>query len=608
MDSQFEFRAAACAAVLLVAACDPSTPVDAKARSLSTGAACESMAGPDAVVTTTIAPTCVNCTVADAERVADGDTGTAAVFTITANATGGIAVRVSQDETFAAGRQAGMILATGRNVSISPSVTIRTYLDGVLQEQGRGSDGPAGSPYTITTTKPFDAVEVAVDAGAITQDGGGLLVEACSGLTQQPGPPSRPEDDGRGYDSAPAAVIADLSTGNNPYHSVYRRPDWKHHPSTVIPGFPADAPALELTFGRDWEADRLLDEPKWRAMQTGVTYWIPGTNLLYLRTRQDDDAYPGIGNESLPYETTNHGVMTAGVIAQACPDCYLLIVSDPEGGYTYPLDFIARNAPWIDVAASTQQQVITALTTPTSLPSTLEGGYVGPLMGPASPYASAAKRWVESGRLYFIAAGNDPITGTGIPPTLDRSVPPWFTIVGGAYAECRGSEADSGRPNEFVSEFVARGPSFTDMNGYETVAGTSFSTPLVATHFAQALKRVRRELGDTREPGTYWAGAPQDSPFLADGKLTRDELYTAFAQAAELFMAEEYTGPCGIDGVATSSQPWVDMGWGYVGAAHAQVAADLILGHATAPPKPAEQAQYMEVYLGAREQTGLLTP
>jgi hypothetical protein len=224
--------------------------------------------------------------------------------------------------------------------------------------------------------------------------------------------------------------------------------------------------------------------------------------------------------------------------------------------------------------------------------------------GPLSEYASAAKRWAQAGRLYFIAAGNTPTPDT----SLDRALPPWFTVVSGAYAACRAHELLSGKPNEFVSEYVAEAPAQNSMDQYATVSGTSFATPLVATRFAQALKIVRETLRDTRAPGTYWAGAPQNSPFLADGKLTREDMYEAFAQAAELFTTAEYTGPCGLSGVPVSATPWLEMGWGYVGPDQAVLAADLILGRIQAPAKPAEQKLYMDAYLGQRQAAGSLTP
>lgn len=389
----------------------------------------------------------------------------------------------------------------------------------------------------------------------------------------------------------PTAVIADLSTGTNPYHEVFRRPLWTRHPSTVIPGFPADAPALPLSFGDDLEANLEKDRELWLALQPGVVYWIPGTNLLYARTRYFSDVTPELPGQPTsgqsPYELANHGTLTAGVIAAACPQCYLLIVSDPEGGSAYSLDYAAGHAAWIDVATSTQQLVL-------STDVDYVPGIFQQLLG---EYAAAARRWTDLGRIFFNASGNNPVTDS-------INLTPDFTLVGGAYAACRGAELQAGRPAEFVAEYVAEAPASNSTTGFETHSGTSFSAPLAASHFAQALRQVRGVLGDRRSAGTYWAGPAQSSAPLADGVLDRAELYDSFAQVAELFTAAEFSGPCGNAGIPVSAMPWLDLGWGYVGSDQAAAAAALILGNQTAPAKPAAQAQFMQAWLALRAALG----
>jgi hypothetical protein len=604
MDTGFLARRVACAAIALLAACDTSRPDDFAAHAKAEAPACTVMGGPGAVVTTNADPACAGCTFAQAELAGDGDITTSATVVMPANVNGGFNVRVTRPgTTFVAGSRAGVQLLISRAVALPPSYVVRTYLDEVQQEESVARQPAPGLPFVIETTKPFNGVELVLDGGNATTAGGVASVyEACSDSALPP--VEEPEDLPSVPQPTVTAVIADLSTGANPYHVVFRRPGWRKHPSKVIPGFPADAPALELTFGPDLQASLDADARKWQDMKPGVTYWIPDTNLLYLRTRNENLSEPdglpdgvSLFGEQHPYNTHEHGAYTAGVIADACQDCYLLVVSDPEGGFTHSLDFIGQHTPWVDVAASTQN---TLAKDPRETPNFA----VSLASGPLSKYASAAKRWAESGKLYFIAAGNEPVQQ----PAFDRNLPPWFTIVSGAYAECRGVEGKSAKPSEFVSEYVVEAPEAGSVDSYETVSGTSFSTPLVATRFAQALQIIRRELKDKRDPRTYWSGKALDSPFLADGKLTREDMYQAFAQAAELFATAEYTGPCGNQGVPTSPTPWLEMGWGYVGPDQPALAADLILGRVTAPAKPPEQAQYMDAYLGAREQAGMLTP
>jgi hypothetical protein len=613
-------------AVLALAACGSSTTTDGtssaeprSAISLPDGNLCTPMAATDAVVTSGSKDPCQGCGVTDAELAADDDMESAATLTLTAAAGGGgVALRVARTaSTFPAGQRAGIYMDIGRTASVgaNPVLRLRTYLADVLQEElsltgaTNGINNAVGSPgaqmFAMDTGKAFDAIEFAIESTAVAGDFSVAVFEACSEVV---GPTAVVAED-TSRQKRPMAVVADLSTGANPYHRVFRRPNWTQHPSKLIPGFPADAPALELSLDARLADAVEQDRQKWLDLPKGVVHWIPGTNLLYVRTRHADEAFPGADHDRLPYTTTNHGSLTSGVIADACPDCYLLIVADPEGGFTYSMNWLGENAPWVDTAASTQHATTV---TPQALGAVAESFVVSPVLGPGSEYASAAKRWAQSGKFYFVASGNTPISATGYPvpiPTTDRSLPPWFTVIGGAYAECRGEEVMAGKPNEFVSEYVARAPAYDSIDDYMTVSGTSFSTPLVATRFAQAVRYVREALGDTREPGAYWAGkAQKDSPYLADGKLTRDELYQAFAQAADLFAADEYTGPCGSNSAAVSSQPWLQMGWGYVGADQTALAADLLLGRAVAPVKPAGQAEYMDAYLGAREAAGSVTP
>jgi hypothetical protein len=396
-------------------------------------------------------------------------------------------------------------------------------------------------------------------------------------------------------------VVADLSTGANPYHEVFRRPTWTAHPSTVIPGFPFDAPALPLTLGPDLQTDLEADAELWKNMMPGVVYWIPGTNLLYVHTRYQDDAFPGAPHDTPAYSTDNHGVLSSGVVAATCKRCYVLIVADPEGGFTYSLNF-TKNLPWVDFASSTQQSFNVAAQ---SVVVIVNDVLINPLTGPISEYATAAKEWAESGRLYFIGSGDTPSSLVNYPvptPTTDNGLPPWFTVVGGVHPDCGAVELMSGSPNEFVSSYSVPTPTLNATTGFTTEAGTSFSTPMVSALFGETLRIVRETLGDIRTSGMYWSGQVQTSDFLSDGQLSREDFYQAVAEAGRLFSSSDYKLPCAELGypIPSGPKPWLEMGWGYVGPQEAALAADLLLGRALPPVKPDEQKSYMNSYLSAR--------
>lgn len=598
---------------LLVAACgDSGSQATVTLEPVVTAKGCARFTDGATATPATIG-TCVNCEVTDEINVIDGNLNSAARMTGSGTVQGGMRITALDRSIHPAGTLAGFVMTLARpGVAANPFAFIRTYRQGVLQEEstlsarsGVGAAAPTiGSSaefFGLRTTKDFDAVEFelssAVLAGAVEVN----IFEACSDFSaiSEPvpieAPPSR------------TAVIADLSTGANPYHDVFSRPAWTQHPSTVIPGFPADAPALRLSLDDSLDVAEEKDAAIWTGIQTGVVYWIPQTNLLYVRTRHTDEAFPGTERE-LPYATANHGTLTSGVIARECRDCYLLIVSDPEGGFTFSLDYLAQHANWVDVAASTQQAAVIA---PTALPEAANALVLSQLSGPFSPYTQAARQWVEAGRLYFVGSGNYPTSLVGYPiptPSGDRTIPPWFTVIGGSYSECRGTELNAGKPAEFSSEYHAVAPANDSSSEYQDVSGTSFSTPLVATHVAQALKRVRTVLGDTRGTGTYWSGTPRGSGYLMDGELSREDIFAAFTDAADLFVSDQYTGPCGSNGVPSSPQPWVEMGWGHVGRAQGSLAADIILGVLQAPAKPVEQRRYMDAYMAARRASVTASP
>lgn len=599
---------------LILAACNSQAPTLEQFNSKGDFSQCRVLGAESIEVTSNIGEGCINCGVSDVNFAGDGDISTSATLSNNTATGEGVSIRVERTDTvFAAGQTVGVIVSYERtSIAENPYMQLRTYLNGEIQESQvisgspTGINGPANSTAEsylaeMPTAHPFNAVEFVLGSGLMAGTFTVHLSEFCSDVV---GPDLGAG--GLGHRASPAAVVADISTGTNPYHAVFRRPDWAEHPSKIIPGFPEDAPALPITLGNKLEQSIQADEDLWSNIQSGVTYWIPGTNLLYLRTRHDDEAFPGV-QRGPAYSLADHGVLTSGVIADSCPDCYLLIVADPRGGSAYPLEMLTKIAPWVDVATSTQSATIIGgvESYPAAIDSLLQ-----PSMGPSSEYAVAAKKWVQAGKIYFNGSGNFPSSAVGYPVPLPllTYLPPWFSIVGGAYEACRSSELMAGKPTEFVAEYRTVAPSYNSIAAYNDVSGTSFSSPFVATHFAQALKIIRNELGDTRSEGRYWSGEPHNSEALADGELTRDELYEAFQKAAVLFWPDEYIDGCPGNSVAVSEQPWVEMGWGYVGFDQARMAADILLGHIEAPVIPAEQQQYMDAYLSIRTAAGSLTP
>lgn len=378
----------------------------------------------------------------------------------------------------------------------------------------------------------------------------------------------------------PGVVVADVSAGTNVYHETFRRPGWTHHPSEAIPGFPADAPALHLTFGDDYAANLAADEAVWAGYEEGRIHWVPGTNILLWTIDPYSSTPSGHGHAF-------HGSATAGAVNDGCPECYILVVQDWDNANGGALEALST-LPWVDFVTSTV------------------------FHGPAGiPYGHTAhsrgSRMVhDNGSLYFAPSGNQVVNGMLLYVwTKDWAWPPWVVNVGGGHERCGSGELTSGQYPEFVNDYVQFLPSAEVVEGTQPTAGTSFATPLSAGRFGHALWLVRQELG--YGDGGRWSGEPGPGFGLEDGVLTAEEMRAAFARAAVYFDATDYQlpGPCLVANapVPVAPGPWVQQGWGHIASGTSQVVADAILGRVDLPEKDAAATAWMDAVMTARETT-----
>ncbi|HUP91053.1 MAG TPA: hypothetical protein VM074_02305 [Solimonas sp.] len=432
-----------------------------------------------------------------------------------------------------------------------------------------------------------------------------LAISACSAS-------ETPVQDRAGQTQPPnqmvAVVIADFGTGTNPYHEFFRRPGWTRHPSEVIPGFPPDVPPLPITLGDDYAASFAADQAVWDGYKLDQLYWVPGTNLLLITPT--DYAQQGVSGHATNDAAGQHGVGTSATVASSCPDCYVLVVQDAKGLTGDFLRAMPQRMPWVDLA------------TQSSVPGNIDDTIA---FYTTAPLAQATHEFEASGRLYFAGSGNGAVLSaldiTGPVPYYNWDVPPWVTVVGGAYAHhvstfdgtafpaCNLIEHFSGIPTEFIGNWEQDVPTPDSTNLYARVGGTSFATPEVAGRAGQVLLELRRELGDVRSDGALWAGAPvPNPPSLADGRLTNDELREVLGQAAVYFSTTGFDAGCANDLVQVSGRavspasptPWAEMGWGYVGVESVTIAVDAILGRAQVAPKPPGAMFYMSAFAAAR--------
>lgn len=422
-----------------------------------------------------------------------------------------------------------------------------------------------------------------------------------------------------GSDVGANAVLALIDDGINPYHLAFRdsSPRAFQHPSTYLVGFPADAVALNLTFGIADLGDAVeADCAEWEKVEVGKLYWIPGTRIVGAITFPTHFTEP---DTLLPYQhgsitcaspslkgygnlvgSGGHGTMTssraAGKGYGACPECLIVMVQ----GFGAEHVRWAAEQPWIDAQSNSWGPVFAAYT------PTETGG-----VATGTPQLARAAEEAAQKQLSFWAAGNGILFRYGVlghPTQLGSHFGPSMIRVGAT---------DSGRvatwggltphvASDGCNSWAAVFSSNTD-SGATVGSGTSAATPFVAGTTARVIREARAALGDlgttARPAGVLAQGAPIGDGPLADGLLTMAEVKRAVFATADPRPAAtpEDSTTCDI----TSLYGPVPVGWTSVPAGAAQMpligygavtrrtgdaAIATLVGEAQTPERPVEDA------------------
>jgi hypothetical protein len=367
------------------------------------------------------------------------------------------------------------------------------------------------------------------------------------------------------FKNKPFTVIAFVDSGINPYHHDFRAPDFQHHPSEFVEGFPADTRALNLSFdvadSQGYAAAREADDELWQEVEANKLYWIPGTRIIggYSTRAGGAGAYP----ERKIMDENGHGTGVASVAAGqyfgSNPNALIVMV---EGLGDASLDW-AASQPWIDIVSNSW-------------------GNIG-----NAPLGStrATKAATQRGQTIAFAAGNGatntnssclmtvpcvPVVGrpAGVPsvplPVEDPckcktpdSNPSVTTPYGASWILSVGAVSPiNGQAHwwhsvpvdvsSFGSKWRAAAHDGVTLQHNRDFGGTSCATPVTAGVLSNFIERARNEFGDVvagQREGQVVAVSSNGAPLpangpLADGKLTRAEAEaivqkTAFPVAAD---------------------------------------------------------------------------
>jgi PKD repeat protein len=372
----------------------------------------------------------------------------------------------------------------------------------------------------------------------------------------------------------PHVVVALVDTGVNPYHEIFRDPAWTP-PSAWLEDYPLNATPLPLTLGTDYAASLDKDEALWSAVEVGKLYYVPGTRLVGLISLGASSFANAAANTHPILDDDGHGSCTSSRVAIAAPDVDIVMVeTGPD-----ELDDAIRWAgaqPWI--------AIVSVSIGPTfNLPAQWPGS-----AGDANPSKAA---W-DSGKLVFAAAGNEPtLSGTGY-----ISGPSWVVSVGGALPEDAADPATASKGMDIVSDYRPACAVRDSADAMEPKSGTSFSAPTAAGAVGEALFEVRVSQGWTRgiAQGSLLA---REGPGLVAGGLSNAELRLAMQAVARYWDTAQWSAA--LPSLPIAPAPWVQMGWGYVGAEEAPALAQAVLT-GELPAKPGEAATYQDAMLAIR--------
>jgi hypothetical protein len=415
------------------------------------------------------------------------------------------------------------------------------------------------------------------------------------------------------FKAKPFTVIALVDSGINAYHQDFRAPEFTHHPSTYIEGYPTTAKELPLSFDvadtAGYDAARTADNAALSAVKTGELRWIPGTRIIGGISMAAGGNASGKGEKRI-LDEDGHGTGTssvaAGAVYGANPNALIVMI---EGLGKESVDW-AANQPWIDMVSNSWGPGLPGRVDPlTNVDTWREATRRGQTV-----LFSAGNGMYNTNSSSVFPAGTDPcnckIPTHNLTPTSYTSGPSFVMTIGAVSPINGQAHWWHGIPVDaasFGSKWAAADAFKVAATDKRDFGGTSCATPITAGVLSAVIERARVEFGDTTSGQVGGVVAevasgvtpPSNGP-LADGKLTRIEAESLVLNSAQPvpFDAEKFQWDFAVE--PTTDAYYVQQGYGVVDRDAKARALAALLGLQPLAPRP-EVDQWMDATDAARD-------
>ncbi|MDQ3957921.1 MAG: S8/S53 family peptidase, partial [Actinomycetota bacterium] len=449
---------------------------------------------------------------------------------------------------------------------------------------------PGGAAAQVPPTPPRDQWFAENDTGHWSNGDQVRIDESCLKVPK----PKQVACSLQAFQKKPFVVIAFVDTGINPYHQEFRAPEFVHHPSKYIEGYPTDAAPLKPSFGladsKGYEAARTADDKMWQGVQDSKLYWFPGTRIIGGISRASGGA-TSPWQERKILDDQGHGTGVASVGAGryfgSNPNALIVMV---EGLGERSLEW-ATSQEWIDIVSNSWGNTANL---PLGDP---ESTRVATRRGQTVVFSAGNGATNTNSSTVFPAGGpvEDPCKcktpDSDVSMTDPWSGPSWLLTVGAASPINGQAHWWHSIPVDvasFGSKWRAAGAfgvkPVIDEENVQTrdFGGTSCAAPTTAGVLSAIIERARIQLGDThggQRPDQVVATGSRKlaSGPLDDGQLTRLEAEALVQKTAAPVPADPVKITWDYAVRPTTPIYYVHQGYGVVTKVSKALALDVLL-------------------------------